>query len=83
MRRVPITITLPETLIRDLHLYIPERGISGYVSDLVQKGIEEKKYSIAQEYREAANDEERNNEAAEWDACLGDGLNGTNEYKAR
>ena len=80
MRKVPITITLPENLIKDLHHYIPERGISGFVSNLVQRGIEEKKYSVAQEYREAAADEERNKEAAEWDVCIGDGLDETNEY---
>lgn len=83
MRKVPITITLPENLIRDLHLYIPQRGISGFVSNLVEKGLEEKKYSVAQQYREAAADEERNREAAEWDVCIGDGLDETNEYKAR
>ncbi len=83
MRKVPITITLPESLIRDLHLYIPERGISGFVSNLVEKGLEEKKNSVAQEYREAAADEERNREAAEWDVFIGDGLDGTNEYKTR
>lgn len=83
MRKMPITITLPETLIRDLHLYIPERGISRFISILIQKGLEEKKYSIAQQYREAAADEERNREAAEWDVCIGDGLDETNEYQTR
>ena len=83
MRKIPITLTLPEALIRDLHLYIPERGISGFVAGLVEKGLEEKKYSVAQQYREAAADEERNREAAEWDVFLGDGLDETNDYKAR
>lgn len=83
MRKIPITITLPECLIRDLHLYIPARGISSFVSNLVEKGLEEKKYSVAQEYREAAADEERNREASEWDVCIGDGLDETNEYKTR
>jgi len=80
MRKVPITITLPENLIRDLHSYIPGRGISGFVSILIQKGLEEKKCSVAKQYREAAADEERNKEAAEWDIFIGDGLDETNEY---
>lgn len=80
MRKKPITVTLPENLIRDLHFYIPQRGISNYVSNLIQKGLEEKKYSVAQQYREAAVDKERNKEAAEWDVCIGDGLDETNEY---
>lgn len=80
MRKVPITLTLPENLIRDLHLYIPARGISGFVSALIQKGLEKKKSTIAQQYKEAAADEERNKEAAEWDVCIGDGLDESNEY---
>ena len=83
MRKVPITITLPEALIRDLHHYIPERGISSFVSILIQKGLEEKKCTLAQQYKEAAADEERNREAAEWDVFIGDGLDETNEYQAR
>lgn len=83
MRRMPITITLPEILIRDLHLYIPDRGISGFVSGLIEKGLEEKKLKVAQQYREAASDYERNREIEEWNPVLGDGLDETNEYKAR
>ena len=83
MRKIPITLTLPEALIRDLHLYIPERGISSFVSILIQKGLEEKKYNIAQQYREAAADEERNREAAEWDIFIEDGLDESNEYQTR
>ena len=80
MKKMPITITLPEAVIRELHTYISQRKISSFISTLVQKGLEEKKLLIANEFREAANDEERNSEIAEWDAFSGDGLDGTNEY---
>lgn len=80
MRKVPITITLPENLVRDLHLYISQRGISSYISSLVRQGLEEKKQVLAQEFKEAALDDERNAEIAEWDACIGDGLNDSNDY---
>ena len=80
MGKAQITLTLPESLIRDLHLYIPQRGISGFVSKLVDKGLEEKRELMAREFREAALDEERNAEIEEWDVCIGDGLNESNNY---
>lgn len=80
MRKIPITITLPENLVRDLHLYTSQRGISKFVSTLIQKGLEEKKHILAQEFREAALDKERNEEIDEWDTCIGDGLDGSNGY---
>jgi hypothetical protein len=80
MRKVSITITMPEKLIRELHLYTPKREISKFVSHLVEQGIEEKKRQLARDFEEAAADEERNAEIAEWDVCMGDGLNETNEY---
>ena len=82
MRKVPITITLPENLIRDLHLYISQRGISGFVSGLVEKGLEEKKQLLAKEFREASLDVERNADIADWDNLIGsdEGLDGSNDY---
>ncbi len=39
-----------------------------------------KQLIVAQQYKEATADEERNKEAAEWDVCIADGLDETNEY---
>lgn len=80
MRKVPITITMPENLIRDLHLYVSQRGISSFVSGLVRQGLEEKKQLLAKEFEEASKDEERNAELSEWDSLSGDGLNDQNDH---
>lgn len=80
MRRLPITLTLPEHLIKDLHLYISQRQISRFVAEQVEKGLQEKKELLAQAYREAAEDEDLNKEAQLWDECIGDGLDESNDY---
>ena len=82
MRKIPITLTLPEHLVRDLHLYISQRGISNFVSGLVEKGLDEKRQILAKEFREASVDEERNSDIAEWDNLVGtdEGLDGSNNY---
>lgn len=82
MRKLPITITLPEHVIRDLHLYISSRGISSFVSELVEKGLEVKKHMLAKEFKEAALDAERNADIAEWESLIGtdEGLNDKNDY---
>lgn len=80
MKNIPITLTLPESLVKDLHLYIARRQISKYVAELIEKGLESRKEILAREYREAAKDDERNSEIKLWDTLVGDGLDETNEY---
>jgi hypothetical protein len=80
MKRLPITLTLPEHLIKDLHLYISERQISRFVAEQVEKGLKEKKELLARAYKEAAEDEEMNKESELWDRCIGDGLDESNRY---
>lgn len=80
MKNIPITLTLPEDLVRDLHLYISKRQISKFVAQLVQKGLESKKERLAREIREAAQDTERNAEIEVFDALLDEGLDETNAY---
>lgn len=80
MKNIPITLTLPEELVRELHLYISKRQISKFVAQLVQKGLENKKDRLAREIREASQDAERNSEIEIFDALLDEGLDETNEY---
>jgi len=80
MRNIPITLTLPESLVKDLHLYISRRQISKFVSQMVEKGLESKKEQLARDFREASEDIERNVEIELWDTTSGDGLNETNDY---
>ena len=80
MRHIPITLTLPESLVKDLHLYISKRKISKFVAQTVAKGLERKKRKLAREFQEASQDAERNAEIELWDTLSGDGLNEMNSY---
>lgn len=80
MKNIPITLTLPEELVRDLHLYISNRQVSKFVAQLVEEGIKIKKEALAREFQEANHDEDRTAEANLWDATIRDGLDETNEY---
>jgi hypothetical protein len=80
MRNIPITLTLPEDLIKDLHLYISRRQISKFVAEQVENGLKIKRETLAREFREANQDAERNAEIELWDTLIGDGINETNKY---
>ena len=80
MRNVPITLTLPENLVKDLHLYISRRQISKFVAEVVEKSLESKKEMLAREFREASQDVERNAEIELWDTLSNEGLDETNDY---
>lgn len=80
MKNIPITLTLPENLIRDLHLYISRRQISKFVARMVEKGLETEKQKLAREFQEASQDVERNAEIEIWDTLSKDGLDETNAY---
>lgn len=80
MKKIPITLTLPENLVKDLHLYITRRQISKFVAEMVEKGLENEKTKLAKEFREASQDEDRNAEIELWDELSGDGLDETNDY---
>lgn len=80
MKNIPITLSLPEEMVKDLHLYIPRRQISRFVVEMVKEGLEHKKELIAQEFREASLDKEREEEIEFWDKAIGDGLSEENSY---
>lgn len=80
MKNKPITLTLPEETLRSLHLYVPHRQRSSFVARLVERGLAKRKEKLAREFREAANDQERNREIELWDTLNGEGLDETNAY---
>ncbi len=80
MRNIPITLTLPESLVKDLHLYISRRGISKFIAGVVQKELETEKQKLAREFREASKDKERNDEIELWDTLSGEGIDDSNAY---
>jgi predicted oxidoreductase (fatty acid repression mutant protein) len=80
MKKIPITLTLPESLIKDLHLYISRGQISKFVAQMVTKGLETEKQKLAKEFQEASQDSERNAEIEIWDTLIGDGIDEANPY---
>lgn len=80
MKNVPMTLALPEDLVKDLHLYISRRQISKFVAQMVAKGLEIEKQKLAREFQEASKDPERKAEIELWDTAIGDGINETNSY---
>lgn len=80
MKNRPITLSLPEHIVRDLHLYVSRRQMSKFVAEMVEKGLETKKEKLAREFREASKDKERNTEIELWDTLIDEGINETNKY---
>ena len=80
MKNIPITLTLLENLVKDLHLYISRRQISKFLAQMVEEGLEVKKEKLSKEFRKANFDIERNFEIKLWDIAIGDGLDETNDY---
>lgn len=80
MKKIPITLSLPESLVMDLHLYVSRRQISKFVSQMVTKGLEAEKQKLAKEFQEASKDHKRNAEIDIWDSLSQDGLDETNGY---
>jgi hypothetical protein len=80
MRKIPITLSLPENLVKDLHLYVSRRQISKFVAEMVEKGLAREKEKLAREFREASQDKERNAEIELWDTLSDEGFDETNAY---
>lgn len=87
MKKIPITLTFPEDLVRDLHLYLSKGQISKFVAEMTEKGLVQKKKKIAEEFQNASKDfknankdSARNKEIELWDSLSGDGLDETSSY---
>ncbi len=81
MKHENMTISIPQDVKQELYRYIQKRGISRFITEAVIEKLKAKKLSLEEQYRLAAQDEERNQEFKEWeDAMIGDGLNGSNDW---
>ncbi|PJD97612.1 MAG: hypothetical protein CK425_03015 [Parachlamydia sp.] len=74
MKKISITLTFPESLIKHLHLYISQGQISKFVTQMVTNGLGAEKQKLAKEFQEAHQDSERNAEIEIWNALIGDGI---------
>lgn len=75
-----MTLSLPDDVIQELHLFVKKRGISRFVEEAIVEKLKAQKLSLEQQYKEAAQDEERNQIFAEWEQMSGDGLNEQNTW---
>jgi metal-responsive CopG/Arc/MetJ family transcriptional regulator len=81
MKHERITISIPQNIKRELYLYVKKRGISRFITEAVIEKLKERKLSLEEQYKLAAQDEELNREFKEWeDATIGDGLNDSNKW---
>jgi len=79
-QNIPITLSLPASLVKDLHLYVAKGKISQFVAEIVEKGLETEKEILAREFREANDDKERNAEIELWNSLSDEGLDESNKY---
>ena len=75
-----ITISLPQRIVKELHLFVKKRGISKFIEEAVTEKLEAKKSMKEQGYIDAAKDETRNAIFEEWESLASDGLHDKNEW---
>ncbi|MCE5294909.1 MAG: hypothetical protein LLF94_09910 [Chlamydiales bacterium] len=75
-----ITLSLPQELISELHVFVQKRGISRFVEEAIIEKLECKKSTLEQQYIDAGKDKVRNKEFADWDSLAGDGLDAQNDW---
>jgi len=80
MKKSPITILLPNELIKDLRSYVPRGKISEFISTAVFEKIKDRKKQLAKDFITASTDTLRKKEFDSWDELIEDGLNDQNNY---
>lgn len=80
LRHRNITLSLPQEMINELHVFVKKRGISRFVEEAVKEKLKIQKFSLEQQYIEAAQDEDRNQIFSDWESLSGDGLNEQNSW---
>lgn len=81
MKHEHLTISIPSNIKRELYLYVKKRGISRFITEAVEEKLKSIKMSLEEQYKLAAQDEERNKEFKEWEnGTVGDGLDESNEW---
>ena len=80
MKKLPMSIFLPEDLVRDLRSYVPKRKISEFIARSIEEKLKTKKAQMAKDLITASSDNMRIKECESWDTLLEDGLNEENQY---
>lgn len=74
MNTINRTFSIPKDLDEELHMFIPQRGMSRFVSDSLRSALKEKSEQLAKDYSEAWANEEQRDVIKDWDCTLTDGL---------
>ena len=75
-----ITLSLSQELIAELHIFVKKRGMSRFVEEAIAEKLQTQKSCLEEQYMQAAQDEERNKIAADWDSLSGEGLDDQNKW---
>lgn len=73
-----ITISIQDELHVKLNQFVPPRGISDFISKLIEKELDNREAALLKAYQEAYADPERNQLIDEWDALNSDIIDGSN-----
>ena len=69
-----ILVSLPSDLVKRMRTVIPTRKRSQVLKDLLEKEIDRREEALFQCALAVEKDEELNQEMAEWDVTIGDGV---------
>jgi hypothetical protein len=80
MSTVNRTFSIATDVDRDLHLLVKKRGMSRFVSEILRKGLKERRDSLHKEYSMANEDEGQQEAKRDWAATITDGLGENNAW---
>ena len=69
-----VLISLPDSLVKRMKVFIPQRQRSRVLSELIEKEIERREKSLYQCAREVEKDDTLNREMEDWNVTVGDGI---------
>lgn len=72
MKNINVTFSLPADLNSQLHRHVGKRGLSRFVSEAIQKALDEKRDLLRKAYIEARNDPDRIETINDWKVLDGE-----------
>ena len=72
MKTINVTFSIPENINFLLHSFVEKRGLSKFVTQAIEKAIEEKRNDLKAAFKEAENDSDIKETMADWGALDGE-----------
>lgn len=72
MKKINVTFSIPKETNELLHGLIGRRKMSSFVTEILNKALEDKARALAQEYAEAESDKDRNEVIEDWKVLDGE-----------